>query len=43
MKSDPNLTLLTGDDVNIEYIFRWGSEDKSFDIHLGWDWYAEEK
>ena len=43
MKNDPNLSMRTGDDVNIEYIFRWGDEDKSFDIHLGWDWYAEEK
>ena len=43
MKSDPTLNLMTGDDVNIEYVFRWGGEEKSFDLHLGWDWYAEEK
>lgn len=43
MKSDSTLNLKTGDDVNIEYVFRWGDDNKSFDIHLGWDWYAEEK
>ncbi len=43
MKSDPNLKLTTGDDINIEYIFRWGGEEKSFDMRLGWDWYVEEK
>ena len=43
MKADPNLTMATGDDVNIEYVFRWGDDSKSFNLHLGWDWYAEEK
>lgn len=43
MKSDPDLNVTNGDNVNIEYIFRWGSDDKSFDLRLGWDWYAEEK
>lgn len=42
MKHDSNLSMKTGDDVNIEYIFRWSDEEKTFDIHLGWDWYAEE-
>lgn len=43
MKSDSNLNTINGDDVETEYIFRWGDDDKSFDIHLGWDWYSEEK
>ena len=43
MKHDSNLSMKTGDDVNIEYVFRWGGEEKTFDLHLGWDWYAEEK
>ena len=43
MKADPNLNLATGDDVETEFVFCWGDEDKSFDVRLGWDWYAEEK
>ncbi len=43
MKYDPNLNVINGDDVNTEFIFRWGGEEKTFNLHLGWDWYAEEK
>lgn len=43
MKADPDLRVINGDDVNVEYIFRWGDDDKSFNLHLGGDWYAEEK
>ena len=43
MKADSSLNLINGDDVNIEFIFRWGDDDKTFDVHLSGDWYAEEK
>jgi len=43
MKSDPNLNVISGSDVNTEFVFRWGEEKKTFNLHLGWDWYAEEK
>lgn len=32
-----------GDNVNIEWVFRWGDDDKSFDVHLSGDRYAIEK
>ena len=32
-----------GDNVNIECVFKWGDEDKSFDVHLSGDRYAIEK
>ena len=43
MKSAQELNLINGDDVSIEFIFRWGDEEKTFDVHLWGDWYAEEK
>lgn len=43
MKSAPELNVYNGDDVNVEYVFRWGDEDKSFNLHLRTDWYAAEK
>ena len=43
IKADPDLNVINGDDVNIEYIFRWGDEEKTFNLHIGMDWYAEEK
>lgn len=43
MRSDSRLNYKSGSDVNIEYIFRWGGDDKSFDVHLATDSYAEEK
>lgn len=43
MKSDSNLNLIAGDDVETKFIFRWGDEDKSFNVRLFGDWYAEEK
>lgn len=43
MKYASELNVTNGDDVNIEYIFRWGEEEKSFNLHLEVDWYAEEK
>ena len=43
MKSADELRLINGDDINVEYIFRWGDEEKTFNLHLAVDWYAEEK
>ena len=43
MRNDPRLNYQRGDSVNTEFIFKWGSEDKSFNVHLGIDSYAEEK
>lgn len=43
MKYDPRLTCRDGDDVEVEFIFRWGDEDKSFNVRFGTDYYGEEK
>jgi len=43
MKNDARMNCRNGSDVNIEYIFKWGGEEKTFDVHLGTDWLAEEK
>ena len=43
MKSAPELNIINGDDVNIEFQFRWGDDEKDFNLHLSTDWYAEEK
>lgn len=43
MRDDSRLNYKYGDDVNIEFVFRWGNDDKSFDVRLGTDSYAEEK
>ena len=43
MRHDPRLVCHDGDDVNIDFMFRWGDEDKHFDVHLDGDFYAEEK
>ena len=43
MKYNPDLRTVSGDNVNTEFIFRWGDDDKSFNLHLGWDCYSEEK
>lgn len=40
---DSNLNAKEGDEVNTEFVFKWADEEKSFDIHLGADRYAEEK
>jgi len=42
MRNDPRLRCKRGDDVNVEFNFRWGDDDKSFDVHLATDSYAEE-
>lgn len=43
IKRADNLNWQWGDDVNIEFIFRWSDEEKTFDVHLSGDIYAEEK
>lgn len=43
MREDSRLNYRYGSDVNIEFKFRWSDDDKSFNVHLGTDSYAEEK
>lgn len=43
MRRDPRLNYQYGNSVNTEFVFRWGNDDKSFNVHLGTDSYAEEK
>lgn len=43
MREDSRMNCRHGDDVNVEFIFRWGGESKTFDVHLGTDSYAEQK
>ncbi len=43
MREDSRLNYKYGDYVNVDFMFRWGDEDKHFDVHLGTDSYAEEK
>ena len=43
MKHDPDLNVFNGNNVGTEFIFRWGGESKSFNVRLGWDYYAEER
>lgn len=43
MRNDSRLNYNYGSDVNVEFIFKWGDDDKSFDVHLGTDSYAWEK
>jgi hypothetical protein len=43
MNSDSRMIVRGGGDVGVEFVFRWGGEDKCFDVHLAGDRYAEEK
>ncbi len=43
MREDSRVNCKRGSDVNIEFIFRWSDDDKTFDVHLSTDDYAEEK
>ena len=43
VREDSRLWCRDGDDVETEFIFKWGDEEKSFDVHLGGDRYAEER
>lgn len=40
---DSTFNMRRGDKVNTEFIFKWGNDDKSFDVRLKGDFYAEEK
>lgn len=40
---DDRLSLRRGDDVNVEFIFKWGDDDKSFNVRFSGDFFAEEK
>lgn len=42
-ENDSALYFRRGNNVNTEFIFRWGNDDKSFDVRLVGDFYAEEK
>lgn len=43
MRGDGRMRYKYGDDVNVEFVFKWGGDSKSFNVHLGTDSYAEEK
>ena len=38
-----NLWCRNGDDVEIDFMFRWGDEDKHFNVRFATDRYAEER
>ena len=40
---DSNFKGWRGDNYNVEFIFRWGDSDKTFDVHLHDDRYGEQK
>ena len=40
---DDRLNLRRGNNVEVEFIFKWGDDDKSFNVRLAGDFYAEEK
>lgn len=41
--NDSALNARRGGDVEIEFVFKWGDEDKSFNVRLAGDLFAEEK
>lgn len=43
MRSDSRLNYTYGDDMDVEYSFRWGGDEKTFHIHLFGDSYAEQR
>lgn len=40
---DGRLSLRRGGDVGVKFIFRWGDDEKTFNVRLAGDFYAEEK
>lgn len=42
MKSDSRITMRRGGDVGVNFSFKWGGEEKTFDVRLSSDIYAEE-
>jgi len=43
VREDPNLYCRLGDDVEIDFKFRWGGEEKHFNVRFATDRYAEER
>ena len=43
IQQDPALWTRNGDDVETEFTFRWGDDDKSFNIRFSGDYYGIEK
>lgn len=43
MLYDSRLNVRRGGDVNIDFMFRWGDENKHFDVHCAGDAFGEEK
>ena len=43
IRNDPRLNYHYGNDVNVDFMFKWGDNDKHFNVHLATDSYAEEK
>ncbi len=43
VREDSNLICKDGDDVEVDFMFRWGDEEKHFNVRFGTDRYAEEK
>lgn len=43
IKVDSRLNYRRGGSVNVEFVFKWGGEEKTFDVHLDSDIFAEEK
>ena len=41
--NDERLYCRSGSDTNIQFIFKWGGQEKTFDVHLSFDRYAEQK
>jgi len=40
---DSRISVKRGNDVGIKFVFRWGDDDKSFNINGKGDLFAEEK
>ena len=42
-ENDSNLNFARGNNVEIKFFFKWGDEEKTFNVRLAGDFYAEEK
>ncbi len=43
LRSDSRLNVHDGDNVEVEFVFKWADNDKSFNVRFASDKYAEEK
>jgi hypothetical protein len=43
MREDTRMKYMDGNDMDVEYSFRWGDDEKTFHLHVFGDSYAEEK